>query len=694
MKNIKLGKLALSIKYGLTMGSLVLLQAPFAHAEESNSTSQMETITVTAQALKVQTPAKETPKSVSVITEDELRQRAPQKLDEAVRYTSGVTAQPYGADNDTDWIGIRGFESATYLDGNRLFRDGYYTWLLEPYGLESVEIIKGPSAILFGESAPGGIVNAVQKKPSSSLGNELRIEVGNNNHKGVGIDVSGDANDDGSVRYRLVSKFRTTDGELDHTETDRIFLAPSLEIDISEKTELTLLATYLQDDGIPTNPFFPIYGTLLDSDFGKIDPSTNYGEPDYDKYERKQISIGYKLKHYLNDTWTLNQNFNYGYNELFLRSVYAFTNYTPDSDVLYRGVVFRDGKNQSLALDNNAVANWFTDRAEHTLLTGFDLQRSQTEGDEQDYYGFSTIDAINPEYGNYTPLDPANNIYREITKSQVGLYSQYNVNFQQRWIANLGARYDWVSVDNANITNSTEDSVDESQLSMNAGVMYLADNGLSPYFSYSESFEVLGTIDPVTNKPYKPLEGTQYEVGVKYTPSFIDGYINLALFDITQKNALQTQGSLTTQSGETRSEGFELESVTQVTDSLKVSANYTYNDVKTNVTSTNDFAQAPVYPKHSATLWFDYNAYEFMPGLNVGSGLRYIGESKDSPNNTGETVPGVTLWDAAVTYDITPQWQAQLNVNNLLDEEYVSVCNYNCYYGQSRSIVASANYNW
>ncbi len=663
-------------------------------AQAQDDVTEMETITVTAQALKVETPAAETPRSVSIISEEELRVRAPQKLDEALRYTSGVTAQPYGADNDTDWVGVRGFESATYLDGSRLFRDGYYTWLLEPYGLEAIEVIKGPSAILFGESAPGGIVNAVQKKPSSAQGNELRVEVGNNNHQAVGIDVSGDVNEEGSIRYRIVSKFSSADGELDHTETDRIYLAPSLDIDLSDKTELTLLATYLQDDGIPTNPFFPMYGTLLDSDFGQVEPSTNYGEPDYDKYKRTQLSFGYKLRHYLNDTWTLNQNFNYGYNELLLRSVYAFFNNSPDADVLGRGVVYRDGQNQSLAFDNNAVANWFTESAEHTVLSGVDLQYSRIEGTEQDSYGFSAIDAINPQYGNYTPLDPADNVYREISKSQVGLYAQYNLNFKQRWIANIGARYDLVSVDNENVTGSTKDSVDENQLSLNAGVMYLADNGLSPFISYSESFEVLGTIDPTTNKPYKPLEGKQYEVGVKYTPEFIDGYINFALFDITQKNALQTQGSITTQSGETRSEGFEVETVTQVTDYFKVSANYTYNKVETNLTNSTKFEQAPAYPKHSATIWLGYDVDALVNGLNIGSGLRYVGESKDSPNNTGATVPSVTLWDASVTYDITSQWQAQLNVNNILDEEFISACDYWCYYGQSRSVMLNANYRW
>lgn len=198
MQNIKLGKLALSIKYGLTIGSLALVQAPFAHADDTNSTTQMETITVTAQALKVSTPAQDTPKSISIISEEELKTRAPQKLDEALRYTSGVTAQPFGADNDTDWYRVRGFEAASYLDGNRLYRDGYYTWLLEPYALESVEVVKGPSAILFGEAAPGGVVNAVQKKPTYTPQGEVRVEAGSNEHQSVAFDISDFANEDGA----------------------------------------------------------------------------------------------------------------------------------------------------------------------------------------------------------------------------------------------------------------------------------------------------------------------------------------------------------------------------------------------------------------------------------------------------------------------------------------------------------------
>ncbi|ANQ19962.1 TonB-dependent siderophore receptor [Vibrio natriegens] len=670
-----------------------------AHAQDDST--EMETITVTAQALKVETPAKETPRSVSIISEDELRVRAPQKLDEALRYTSGVTSQPYGADNDTDWFKVRGFDAATYLNGNRLFRDGYYTWLVEPYGLESVEVVKGPSAILFGESAPGGVVNAVQKKPTFTPQGEVKVEVGNNNHQSIGFDIADEANDSGTMRYRLVGLMTSQDGELDDTENERFYIAPSLEIDVSDRTMLTLMATYLKDDGVPTNPFFPAAGTLVDSEYGKIDPSTNLGEPDYDKYERTQISLGYLLEHDINDTWTFSQNANYGSNELFLRSVYSMP--SPgwdlnDDSLYYRGIVFRDGKNQSFTFDNNAVGNWMTDNAEHTVLVGVDLQYHNTKGDEQDNYSFGTVNPFNPSYGNYTPLDSADNIKREIDKYQASMYSQYQLKFHEQWIGNVGARYDWVKTENSGKGASVDqnESRDDGELSLSAGLMYLADNGLSPYANYSQSFEVISTIDTAIGKLYKPLEGEQVEVGVKYEPSFMDGFVNIAWFDITQKNALVTNPStwVATQTGEVTSTGVEVEGTAQLTDDVKLLASYTYTKAETDETYGKGTQQAGLIPKHQASAWVDYSAYRLIPGLNVGTGVRYVGESKDNPASSDLTVPSVTLWDASVTYDISSQWQAQLNVNNILDKEFISGCDYYCYFGQSRSVMLNANYRW
>ncbi|MGJ3352136.1 TonB-dependent siderophore receptor [Providencia sp. Je.9.19] len=669
-----------------------------AFAETPNS-EKSDTLVVSAQALKVNTSLQETPKSVSVITQEELETRAPQKLDEALRYTSGVVSQPYGADNDTDWFKVRGFDAATYLDNSRLFRDGYYTWLLEPYGFERIEVVKGASAVLFGESTPGGAVNVVTKKPLFTPKGEVFLETGNNDQRGFGLDVAGNANDEGNVRYRLVGTMKKSDGELKGTDNERVYIAPSLAIDISDDTMLTLMGTYLHDDGTPTNPFFPAAGTTIKSPFGKIKPSTNLGEPDYDKYKRSQLSAGYLLEHSINDSWRFSQRLNYGYNKLTLRSVYAFPNADTSVSELSRGVVFRDGKNQSITFDNNIVGEWDSERFEHTLLTGVELQYHQTKGDEQDNYNFDKINPWNPIYGKYTPIDPANNINRTIDKTQSSLYSQYQVKFDSQWIGVAGLRYDWVKTENKNKTQQINKSRNDGEFSLNTGVMYLADNGLSPYASYSQSFEVLSTIDPETGKLYDPLKGEQVEVGVKYTPNYFDGYINVAWFDIEQKNALVTNPKtfVSTQTGKVTSTGIETEAMVQLTDNFNVQAAYTYTNAKTDNTGDRGKKQAGLIPKHMASAWANYTIpLTDTQEITLGSGVRYLGQSKDNPANLASniTVPSATLWDAAATYKLNKQWQLQVNINNLLNKEYVSACDYYCYYGQSRSVLIQTKYNW
>ncbi|MGL6026809.1 MAG: TonB-dependent siderophore receptor [Vibrio sp.] len=680
--------------------SVLWLAAPVAiAASDAPSEKQtLETLVVTASALKVETPAQEMPTALSMVTEQDLAARAPQKLDEALRYTSGVTAQPYGADNDTDWLKVRGFDAATYQDGSRLFRDGYYTWLVEPYALERIEILKGPASILYGEAPPGGVVNAVQKKPTDTPQGEIGVQIGNDALRSFNLDISDYANQDGSMRYRLVAMVKENDGQLNGTYARRYYLAPSLSMDISEQTRLTLLASLLDDSGVPTNPFFPASGTLIDSNFGKIDPSTNLGQPDYDQYQRRQISVGYLLEHELNQTWALAQSFNYGNNDLYLRSSYAKYEFpSNDSNTLEQGLVFRDGSTASLSLDNKALAKWDTARLQHTLLLGLELQRHQTKGAEFDEYSFGTINPFNPEYGNYTPINEANATDRTITKQQASLYTQYQIKFDQQWIGVVGGRMDWVDTENHNQTSGQHKKRNDAEFSLNAGLMYLASNGLSPYVSYAQSFDVLSSLDFKTQELYKPLKGEQVEVGVKYQPQWYDGYLNLAWFDITQQNALVTnpENFVATQTGEVTSQGVEIETVGYLSNNLKLTASYTFTNAKTDETNLNGTQQAGLIPKHQASAWLDYDASQLgLSGWTFGSGVRYIGESKDNPRSSYRSVPSVTLVDLMMGYEITENWQAQLNISNLFDREFVSACDYWCYYGQSRSAVLSANYRW
>ncbi|GIU52306.1 TonB-dependent siderophore receptor [Shewanella sp. KT0246] len=683
--------------------SLALFSSNSAYAEQE--LPEMEKIQVTASALKIHTPMAETPVSVSVVERDDLEIRNVNKLDESFRYTSGVLSSPYGADNDTDWLTVRGFEAATYLDGSRLFKDGFYVWMLEPYGLEQVEILKGPASILYGEAPPGGVVNAVQKKPKLEPAGEVDVQIGNKDTARVAFDVSDEITDD--KRFRVVGKFSQADGELNDTENTRYYIAPSLEMDLSEDTTLTLLASAIHDDGTPTNGFFPAIGTQVDDTRGEIDPTTNFGEPDYDVSRRTQVTAGFQLEHIINDTWDFEQNFNYAYNDLLLNSTYIMsTPYwgDPSGDTYARGVTYREGTLQSITLDNRFIGNWSGDRTEQTLLLGLDVQSHQNEGKELDNYAYDIIDPFNFTPGNSDPLDTSDALERRIDKNQLSAYGQYQLVLDDRWIGIVGGRYDYVDTQNEDLTNNKQYDRVDNEFSFNVGLMYRSDFGFTPYVSYAESFEVISTVDQITGELYKPLEGKQTEVGFKYTPDYMDGYFNLAWYNLKQTNALVSTSAQdpdgnwlfgATQTGEMVSQGIEFEAVVQVTDELKVNTAYTYTDSHIDNNDDTGEKRSPMIPRHQASVYLDY---QMLPQVRVATGVRYVGSSYDSEDSTVTTetikVPAYWIWDASVQYDINTRWRAQLTVNNVLDDEYISACNWYCYYGESRSIVGSIKYMW
>lgn len=695
--------LGLSIRNALCLGLLPMTFALVVNAEEAKTEATtaekpMETLVVTASALKQSAPMAETAQSVDIIDRSEIDMRDVQKLDETFRYTAGFTS-PYGADNDAEWMYVRGFEPTVLLDGNRLYKEGFFAWTVETYGLDRVELIKGASSVLYGDSMPGGLVNAVQKKPTDMPQGNIHVAGGNKDYLELGADVSGWANSDGSQRYRLVAKVDQKDGELDGTESDRVYIAPSYTIDFSEDTSLTLLSTFLKDDGVPQNGFFPMYGTRFELPNGEtIDPSTNYGEPDDDKFEKTQFSLGYQLNHYLNDTWTLKQNANYAYTDLDLRSSSAYGSpWDPTGDLytLNRYTLINDGTVDSFTLDNNATAEWQTAEFENRFLVGADIQHHKNDfkGNGSGSW-VGTVDALNPTYGNVPDLS-ADLWDNEITKQQVGVYTQFNTKWQDHWLANVGGRYDWFDVENK---GQYEDSIDDGQLSWNASLMYQADNGMSPYVSYSESFYVMSSLDFITNKLYKPVESNQYEVGMKYEPEWMNGYINVAWFNLEQKNATSTgidpdTGAITSgQTGQVETQGVEVESKVKATDNLTFTANYTYLDART---GANDIRKSMV-PHHMASGWVNYDMVGVgIDGLTVGAGVRYTGTTIDNAYFADQKIPSYTVWDAMASYAFNSQLSLQVNLNNLSDKEYLAGCDYGiCYFGESRRISANLNYNW
>ncbi len=646
-------------------------------------------VVVTATALKVETPLVETPRPVSSVDREELETRNVQQLDETFRYRAGVLSGHFGSDNNTDWFKVRGFDQSTYQDGLRIYREGFYQWLPEPFGLERVDVFKGPSSILYGEAPPGGLINAVSKRPTETPQGEVNIQFGNRDHRQVGIDTSGPVGESDNVRYRLVGLYKERDGDLNATNNERYYFAPSLAVDVSDDTTVTFLASVQKDDGVPVNSFKLPYGTVQDTPFGRVDPQTNLSEPGYDKDNRTQWALGYELRHQLNDTWRFEQDLRYSELDLELRSTYAF--FMADERQAARGHVYRDGTIDSLTVDNRMVGTWYTDRTENTLLLGADYQNLGVSGQEADPFPFGDpIDIFNPTYGNFTPVGADDLLTREIDKEQTGLYAQNQLRIDDRWVLLGGVRYDQADTENTNVTAGTTQRSDDDQVSWSGGAMYLGENGVNPYISYTESFDPLGRVDS-DGDLYEPREGRQWEAGVKVAPFGWDGYVTAAVFDLQESNTLiNSPSGFQVQEGERTSQGFELEGVGYLTDDLKVTAAYTYTDSR-----LEDDQRAPLIPRHQASTWLDY-AFTggALKGVTLGGGVRYVGSTIDTSVADNTAVGSYTLVDAMVGYEFADGWQAQLNVNNLTDKEYVASCEYWCYYGESRSVIGSVKYQW
>lgn len=255
--------------------------------------------TRSATGTKTDTPLVETPQSISVITSDELAARAVTNIKEAVGYTAGVTLSP-AQDLREDLTTFRGFPfdwASFYLDGLAMPSTTYGVSTSEPYGMERIEVLRGPASMLFGQSSTGGLLNMVSKRPTSEPIREIQFQTGSHQRRQVGFDLAGVIGDSGEWTYRLAGLTRRSHTDIDFVEDNRIFLAPALTWAPSAATSLTVLASTLQDDlghSGGTSAFLPASGIALPNPNGRIARHTYGGEPNFDRYKKKQHSLGYE----------------------------------------------------------------------------------------------------------------------------------------------------------------------------------------------------------------------------------------------------------------------------------------------------------------------------------------------------------------------------------------------------------------
>ncbi|MDU4128197.1 ferrichrome porin FhuA [Pantoea sp.] len=671
-----------------------------------------------ATGTKTDTPIEKNPQSVSVVTREEMEMRNVTSVKGAFNYTPGVLTGNRGSSDVIDALSIRGFSETNtnqYLDGLKLQGDNYSEFAIDPYFLERAELLRGPVSVLYGKSNPGGVVALVSKRPVQETLREVQFQMGNDNLFSTGFDFGGALDDDGVYSYRLTGQARSQDAQQAMNKEKRYTLAPAFSWRPDDRTRVDLL-TYFQNE--PETGYYgwlPRQGTVVPitrADGSEYKLPTNFDEGEQsNKISRNTKMVGYNAEHSFNDTWTVRQNLRYADLRTDYRSIYG-NGFLPETQQITRGSAVSEEKLNQFAVDTQAQAKFATGQLDHTLLLGVDFQRTRNDIDAQ--FGMaSSLNAINPQYGNdsVTPYDQP---YQHLDKQrQTGLYLQDQMEWD-RWVLTLGGRYDYAMNSVYDRVTKSVDRQNDQAFTWRGGLNYVFDNGIAPYFSYSEAF-IPNAGSTLNGEAFDPSRAKQYEAGVKYVPKDRPVVLTAAVYQLTKTKNLTADPDnvlFSVQGGEIRSRGVELEAKAALNANVNLTASYTYTDAE----YTEDTllkGKTPVQvPKHMASLWSDYTFHETaLSGVTIGAGVRYVGESQglyaETPANSAAglsnqnfKVAGYTTVDAALKYDLArfglPGSSVGVNVNNLFDREYVASCyrDYACYWGAERQIVGTATFRF
>ncbi len=665
--------------------------------------------TRSATATKTDTPIIETPQSISVISREEMDDRDVRDVGEVVSYTSGVFA---GGTGETKLFGgssvrIRGFGGGgtagasfnEYLDGLKLQGSNYVVSNFDPWLFERVEVLKGPTSVLFGQTQPGGIVNMISKRPHADMVNAIRLGTGNFDHGNAALDVGGELNDE--WRFRLVGLGLTGDTQQDHSDRKRSLVAPALHW-TDGRTDLTLLSHYQHDDiNASILSIIPRDGVFSNPN-GRVPLSFRVGDPGFEFWDRTTWSIGYLFSHSINDSLTFRQNLRYTKNKQNSRWIYR-SSLDSDQRTLNRRSFASEEDSRILSLDNQLEWKTTTGIAEHTLLAGFDYQNFSDEGRAAGGAA-PTIDLFAPVYYQTIPASTSVFWDDEDDIRQLGFYLQDQIKIGSLSLL-VGGRYDDAktsSKDNLGMTTITES---DHEFTGRVGAIYSFANGFAPYASYTESFEpVSGTA--FDGSRFEPTKGEQYEVGVKYQPLGADHLVTVAAFDLTQTNVLTADPvntGFSIQTGEVRTRGIEVEGKISLSKNLDVTAAYTFLDDEVTQSNNGDEGNRRAQiPQNSASFWAHYSIPDGpLSGIALGVGVRHTGKTQGDRGNTF-SVPSYTLVDFAFSYDLAQSplglkgLSANVGVNNLFDKYYIASCfaDHSCYLGQERTIRGSLRYTW
>ncbi|QOD13830.1 TonB-dependent siderophore receptor [Psychrobacter sp. 28M-43] len=710
--------LTTAVQIGLIMG---MSHAAYA-VEATNNTENDEAATPSATldaitvysdgyrstGTKTALDPNDAPMSYTRIDQDLLQKRQADSVNAALRYEPGVSSESRGTVSVFDEYNIRGFKTySNFYDGLRLPYDG--AWNLMPqvdvYATEAVEVVKGPASSLYGYAAPGGMVNQIAKAPKSTQENKVQLRLGNQNLKEVAVDSTGPITD--TLNYRLVALKRQKDGQMQTTEEERLLINPSLEWQATD--DVSVLANlFYQDDPemVPSTPL-PAVGTVYNASYGKLD-SDAYAGDDWNKFSKEVFMPSVTVNWDINDQLTFKHITRYTDAEAQQRNMYNRGFIDGSDKVLKRSAYTTDESMNNWTTDNQLAYQFDTANTSHNLLFGIEYQETDSTVSYRDTLDSKDlpIDLSKPSFSQISAdMLPLDTYYQkdDIEQSQLGVYVQDEMRWQD-WTVVAGLRHDDFKSTNdqrsSYLGTPGEKTIinDAKETSGRFAAIYNFDNGLSPFASYSESFQPVVGSNFITNEPFEPSTADQLEAGLKYLSPDRATQGTLAIFDITQKNVIVTNPANSqqkVQTGEIESKGFEISGSRMLNDWVDLAASYSYTDAEITEDEFNPdvVGNTPAQTaKHKATLWADYYATD---KLTLNAGIRYEDGMQIDKQNSDD-LPSVTLVDVGGSYQINPMLAVGASINNLFDKTYVGACYdiNNCWMGPERQMSVSLKANF
>ena len=646
---------------------------------------------VASTGTKTDTPLMETPLSVQVVPQQVLLDQSATTLDQALTNVSGVVSRAFG--NGNEQIILRGFTMSTTLrDGFRI--EDNTTGLRTLVDADSVEVLKGPAAILYGAIEPGGIVNIATKQPQASSAYRFEQRVGWWGESLTSLDATGPLTHDNTLLYRVNIAYDTGASWIDGVYNKKFVIAPALTWNMSARTQATVEAEYNHNpfifDNVQALPY-------INGQFVQVPRNTNFGVTT--PFTVNTTFVQFRLAHQFNDQWAL--RYQIGSNYASSKGVApSLTNLQPSGNTFIASsyLNYADGAVNTKGTSLDVIGHFSTGAIKHTLLIGADYYHTDLPlsgyGDNVTY----SIDVLNPVYPGtpppgFYPSDPTYAVFAfDTTNADAGLYAQDQVELPQHVFATAGFRYDRLNTTGSSVINlpnlpfsssTVNVPLDDSGITPRVGLLWKAQDWMSLYGNYAGNLSANAGSDYLGN-PLKSSHARQYEAGMK-----VEGFqgklrATLAYFDLNKTNvptADSAHPDFQLLVGELGSKGAELDIQGQLRPNWNLILAYARTDTRvlqsndSTCNSTGSFCAGDRFPNVPADTLSLWSVYEFTQGpasgLKVGGGV--TGQASSTNANNLITYPGFAVVNAMTSYPFTLGGRrviAQVNINNLFDKYY------------------------